>query len=164
MPSRMSLGNSSWRGLRATPTTAKSEGRRPDCSRWKSAGRSLRLVKSPDAPKMTTIVGSGIRSALCAAFKSSGENFTSIVAMDWLLAQLFCLCPYAGIKSQSLQRLHALCFILIANRVNSQGICCIAVSLAIVDKSNFLSIALQHIKRQLKEFWVGLAQSQVAGA
>src|ERR671922_2814914 len=34
-------------------------GRRPSRNRWYRAGRSLRWVRSPDAPKMTMAVGSG---------------------------------------------------------------------------------------------------------
>src|SRR5580704_16278891 len=164
MPSRMSLGNSSCSGRRATPTTSNSAGKRPDCSRWKRAGSSLRLVKSPDAPKITTTVGSGIRSALCAAFKSSGENFTSVVAMELApCSQCDALCPDADCQAQPLQRLHALCLILIANCVNSQSFRRLAVALAVVDKSHFLRIALQHVERQLEDFGIRLAQPQIAG-
>ena len=50
------------RSRRATPTTAKSSGTRPDWPNWYSAGNSLRLVRSPEAPKMTAMQGSGIRT------------------------------------------------------------------------------------------------------
>ena len=79
------------------------------------------------------------------------------------MLKLRCLCSYAGVKTKPLQRLHALCFILIADCVNSQSLRRIAVTLAVVDKSHFLGIALQHVKRQLKDFRVRLAQAQVAG-
>src|SRR5580698_8714388 len=106
---------------------------------------------------MTTAVGSGMRSALCAAFRSSGENCTSVVAMGScsLLAK-WCLSPYAGIKSQPLQRLHALCFILIADCVNSQLFRRLAVLGPVVDKGYFSGITLQDIKRQLEDFGVRL--------
>jgi hypothetical protein len=62
MPARMSAANSSPSGRRATPTMAKLWAAGPPASRWKSAGSSLRLVRSPDAPKITRIPASGILS------------------------------------------------------------------------------------------------------
>src|ERR1700722_1873829 len=164
MPSRMSFSNSPCKGRRATPTTENSSGNRFDCSRWKSAGKSLRLVRSPEAPKITTAVGSGIRSALCAAFRSSGVNFTSIVAMALAPSlTLGWLCPYAAAQAQTLERLRTLTFILILDCMDSQTFSCCAVPGTVIDESHFFRIPLQHIQRQLKNFGVWLAQPQVAG-
>ncbi len=80
MPARISAANSSPSGRRATPTMANSRGSSPACSRWKSAGSSLRLVRSPDAPKITRIPGSGILSTPCGTReRSSGRTFIWIV-------------------------------------------------------------------------------------
>ena len=64
MPSSMSAANVAEISRRATPTTANASGSKPSCSRWNNAGSSLRFVKSPDAPKITTMQGSGTRSCL----------------------------------------------------------------------------------------------------
>src|ERR1035441_3685372 len=69
MPSRISAANSSPSGRRATPTMENSLGSNPTCSRWKSAGNSFRFVKSPDAPNITMIPGSGIM----VIFGASGD-------------------------------------------------------------------------------------------
>ena len=56
--STFSRNCSSLSGDRATPTTRTSSGRRPLQWRWKSrAGTSLRLVRSPECLKMTTVRG-----------------------------------------------------------------------------------------------------------
>src|SRR5579862_2412668 len=89
IPSRISWANSSPRGRRATPTIANFSGRRPFCSRWKRAGSNLRLVRSPDAPKMVMITGSGTRSPPRGTWeRSSGLTFIWIVAMTILLGVL----------------------------------------------------------------------------
>jgi hypothetical protein len=60
--------------------------------------------------------------------------------------------PYAGIKSQPFQRLHALCLILIADGVNSQRFRGFAVLWPIVDEGHFFRISLQDVKRQFEDF------------
>src|ERR1700761_451131 len=62
IPSRISFAKPSPSGRRATPTTANCCGKRPACCRWNSAGSSFLFVRSPEAPKITTTVGSGVRS------------------------------------------------------------------------------------------------------
>jgi hypothetical protein len=50
---------SSLSGLRLTPRTRQPAGSSPAAAMSYSDGTSLRLVRSPDAPKMTTTHGSG---------------------------------------------------------------------------------------------------------
>lgn len=45
----------------------KPPGRRRSRARLNSAGTSLRLARSPEAPKMTTVQGSGVRSTWASA-------------------------------------------------------------------------------------------------
>src|SRR5512133_520734 len=59
-PSRSRWRNSSILiSLRSTPTTAKRSGSHLSRNRLYSAGTSLRQVRSPAAPNMTPVVGSG---------------------------------------------------------------------------------------------------------
>src|SRR3989442_10434692 len=55
-------------GGRAMPRIANASGSRCDSARLYTAGRSLRRVRSPEAPKMTMMLGSGfdMPAELCA--------------------------------------------------------------------------------------------------
>src|ERR1035437_10127316 len=82
MPLRMSAANSPPSGRRATPTMANFSGNSPACSRWKSAGISLRLVRSPEAPNITRVPASGIVSLPWGTWeRSSGRTLICIVVM-----------------------------------------------------------------------------------
>ena len=71
----MALRNSSVDiGLRAVPSTAKRSGSMCLVAKAYSAGKSLRLVRSPDAPKITSTHGSGVR--LRSSPSSSGFSAT----------------------------------------------------------------------------------------
>jgi hypothetical protein len=50
--------------VRATPTTPNSAGIRLCRARFSTAGPSLRAVRSPDAPKITTAAGGALRSSI----------------------------------------------------------------------------------------------------
>src|SRR6266576_1840959 len=77
-----SRNSSSVSGLRAMPTTAKRSGSSRRKASEYSAGNSLRFVRSPDAPKMTRMQGSGIRRS-CSP---SSSGFSWVVAT---LARVF---------------------------------------------------------------------------
>src|SRR6266576_3189008 len=71
-----SRNSSSVSGLRAMPTTAKRSGSSRRKASEYSAGKSLRCVRSPDAPKMTRMQGSGVRRS-CSP---SSSGFSCVVA------------------------------------------------------------------------------------
>ena len=62
-PSRCARNASSVYGERPMPTIAKSGERAPSRFRWAMAGASRRRVRSPEAPKMTSVAGGRISSS-----------------------------------------------------------------------------------------------------
>src|SRR5277367_127334 len=184
MPSFMSAAKESSSGRRATPTMENSLGSRPCCSRWKSAGSSLRLVKSPDAPKITTTPGSGMRSlGRDAACIFSGAIFTSVVAMEFSLQLLisrrdvwsvFAAFDPAVLSStaqtsvcfnpQRCQVARNLLRALTTNCMNSHRGCRFSITHAIVDENHFFRFTLQYIESHPKDLRIRLAQHHVTGA
>ena len=55
------------------------------------------MVKSPDAPKMTTMLGSGLRTRLWLAFMASGVTFTWVVDM---ISPELCLRLLHGVSAE----------------------------------------------------------------
>ncbi len=53
--------------VRATPTTENPGGRSRRRARFSTAGMSLRLVRSPDAPNTTRTAGGATRSTVASA-------------------------------------------------------------------------------------------------
>src|SRR5215210_9365884 len=73
--------NSSWLiCVREIPTTANSSGSRLWAARSYRAGTSLRAVKSPEAPKITMIPGSGTRGSLCSSRRTFCRICVSAIA------------------------------------------------------------------------------------
>src|SRR5215210_7272215 len=78
--------NSSWLiCVREIPTTANSSGSRLWAARSYRAGTSLRAVRSPDAPKITTTPGSGTRGSLCSSRRIFCRDCVSAIVRLLLL-------------------------------------------------------------------------------
>src|SRR5215213_2881667 len=78
--------NSSWLiCVREMPTTANSSGSLLWAARSYRAGTSLRAVRSPEAPKMTMIPGSGTRGSLCSSRSMFCRTCVSVIVCLLLL-------------------------------------------------------------------------------
>ena len=67
--------------VRATPTTARFRGRKPAFWRFRIAGMSFRLVRSPEAPKMMITQGSAVR--LCGGVSAVSSFWTIYLGSTW---------------------------------------------------------------------------------
>src|SRR5918994_856690 len=117
--------NSSWLiCVRERPTTANSSGNLLWAARSYRAGTSLRAVRSPEAPKITMIPGSGTRGSLC----SSRSIFcsTCVSTIIWLLLLLcrsFLDRMAAELTAQGGYDLHGEGIVLAGGEAGEKGAC-----------------------------------------
>src|SRR5581483_5832614 len=92
---------------RALAITEKCDDSRPPCSRFSSAGISLRLVRSPDAPKITITHGSAGGGGACdGASVGAGTVMVDIHELQVAPHRALLRCWVVGTLQRLAQRLH----------------------------------------------------------
>ena len=73
-------------GVRPTPIKKQFSGKRLSFERLKIAGASFRAVRSPEAPKITRIVGTGLLIAQVLVYAFGQQSFFHVYNLhdDWL--------------------------------------------------------------------------------
>src|SRR5579871_130993 len=136
---------------------AKRRARQFCAARPYRAGISLRRERSPEAPKMTMVQGSAGETE----DRRTGASASMMFVLVGDIAPSLALRDLHAIRDQIGTQLRG---ILKTNRGHAQLPRAFQVQLAIVNKEALFRAALRHFERQLIDAFVGLADSQIAGA